>query len=94
MFLSEKLYFPLESRRADWCVDLIEGIHCKLEDRKKRSNQTLEDINSPCVTRISSFSKGRETYLNIQIIYVIKKVLYAIFLSHIMQHDESYMYTE
>lgn len=32
------------------------------------------------------------TYLDIQIIHVIEKILDSIFLAHIMQHDESYMY--
>lgn len=33
MFLSKKLDFPLKSCRADWCVDFIERIHCKLEHK-------------------------------------------------------------
>lgn len=35
MFLSKKLYLPLKSCRADWGIDFIEWIHCKLEDKIK-----------------------------------------------------------
>lgn len=38
MLLPKKLYFPLKSRGADGCVDLIEWIHCKLEDKRSILN--------------------------------------------------------
>lgn len=38
MLLSKKLYFPLKSCRPDWCIDFIERIHSKLEDRKELLN--------------------------------------------------------
>lgn len=34
MLLPQKLDFPLESRRSNGCVDLIERIHCKLQEKR------------------------------------------------------------
>lgn len=34
MLLPQKLDFPLESGGTDRCVDLVEWIHCELQDKR------------------------------------------------------------
>lgn len=85
MLLPQKLDFPLESRWTDRCVDLIEWIHCKLQDKRN----VLQTEWKP--DQIVNLVMSGRPYLDVQIIYVIEKAFDSIFLSNIMQHDESYM---